>query len=121
MEEMILRRTQNNNSQKTTKIKKYLSNNNHFKCQLTKTPIKRHRCWIDLESEVAERVTYRVKVTDKSERDKTHRILRHICGIYKNGINDLGCKLEINSQTQRTNEQMPRGKGVGWKELGDWD
>ena len=29
------------------------------------------------------------------------------------------CKAEIETQTQRTNVWLPRGKGVGWEELGD--
>ena len=39
----------------------------------------------------------------------------------KNGIDDLICKAEIETQTQRTNVWMPRGKGLLWEELGDWD
>ena len=42
----------------------------------------------------------------------------HICGIYKNGIDDPICKAEIATQIKRTNVWIPRGKG-GWEELGD--
>ena len=44
----------------------------------------------------------------------------HICGIYKNDIDDLICKAEVETQIQRTNIQILRGKG-GWEELGDCD
>ena len=44
----------------------------------------------------------------------------HICGIQKNGINGLICKAEIETQLQRSNIWIPRGKGV-WEELGGWD
>ena len=45
----------------------------------------------------------------------------HICGIQKNGIDDLICKTETETQTQRTNIWTPSGEEVGWDELGDWD
>ena len=38
----------------------------------------------------------------QKEKNKYH-ILLHICGIYKNDIDDLICKTEIETQTQRTN------------------
>ena len=44
--------------------------------------------------------------------------LTHMCGIYKNGIDDLICKAELETQTQRTNIYQG-GKGR-WDELGDW-
>ena len=69
--------------------------------------------WMDLESVIQNEV---------SQKDKNkYRILTHICGIQKNGIDDLNYQEEIETQTQRTNVWIPRGKGVGWKELGDWD
>ena len=54
-----------------------------------------------------------------SERENKYAILTHICEIQKNGLDDLNCQAEIETQKQRTN--VPRGKGVGWEELGDWD
>ena len=39
------------------------------------------------------------------------------CGIQKNVIDDFICKAEIETQTQRTNQEGKRG----WDELGDWD
>ena len=42
----------------------------------------------------------------------------HICGIQKNGIDELMCKVEIESQMQRTNIWTPRGEkggGMNWK------
>ena len=44
----------------------------------------------------------------------------HIFGIQKNVIVDLTCKEELETQKQRTNVWIPRAKGVGWQELGDW-
>ena len=46
----------------------------------------------------------------------------HICGIWeiKTGIDNLIYKAEIETQTDRTNVRMPRGK-EGWDELGDWE
>ena len=38
----------------------------------------------------------------------------------KNGIDDFIYKAEIETQMQRTNVWIPRGK-KGWDELGDWD
>ena len=52
------------------------------------------------------------------EKDKNHMISL-ICGILKNDINELICKIEIDSQTQKTNLWLPKGKGGG--KLGVWD
>ena len=41
------------------------------------------------------------------------RILKHICGIQKNGIDELMCQVEIETQPQRKNVWIPRGKGGG--------
>ena len=43
-----------------------------------------------------------------------------ICGILKIGKNELIYKTEIESQMQKTNLWLPRGKGEKDK-LGDWD
>ena len=45
-----------------------------------------------------------------------------ICGILKNDTNELIYKTEIDSQTQKTNLWLPKGKGGGWRDkLGVWD
>ena len=38
-------------------------------------------------------------------------MLTHIYGIKKNGIGDLMCKAEVETQMQGTNVWIPRGKG----------
>ena len=43
----------------------------------------------------------------------------HICGIQKNGMDDLICKAEIETQSERTNVWTPKRKGGGWDELGN--
>ena len=69
--------------------------------------------WMDLQS---------VTQSEVSQQEKRkYCIIMHICGIQKNGIDDPIHKAEIETQTQRTNAWIPRGKGVGWEELGDWD
>ena len=45
---------------------------------------------MDLESVIQSEV---------SQKEKNKYILMHICGIYKNGIDDLICKAEIEIQT----------------------
>ena len=56
-----------------------------------------------------------------SQKEKnSYRILMHICGIQKNGTDELVCKAEIKTQTQRTNIWTSKGEKV-WDELGDWD
>ena len=37
----------------------------------------------------------------------------HICGIYKNGRDELICKAETETWAKRTNVWPPRGKKVG--------
>ena len=41
----------------------------------------------------------------------------HICGIYKNGTDELICKTEIETQMQRTNYEYQRRKwgGMNWE------
>ena len=39
----------------------------------------------------------------------------------KIGRDNLIYKAEIETQMWRTNVWIPRGKGVEWDELGDWD
>ena len=46
--------------------------------------------WMDLETIIQREVS-------QKEKNKYH-ILTHICGIYKNGTNELVCKAEIETQ-----------------------
>ena len=64
----------------------------------------------------------------KSEREKQISYINayiyiyiYIYGIYKNGIDDLICKVEIETQIQRTNVWISKGEGGGYEELRDWD
>ena len=58
------------------------------------------------------------KVSQK-EKDKYLKISL-ICEIQKNDTDELICKAEIDTQTQRTNLWIPRGQEK-WDELGDQD
>ena len=69
--------------------------------------------WMDLETVLQSEVS-------QKEKSKYH-ILIHICGIQKNGTDELICKAEIELQMQRTNLWLPRGETGGWDELGDWN
>ena len=55
----------------------------------------------------------------QKDKEKCH-ILVHICGIQKNGTDDLLCKTEIETEMQRTNVWTPRREGRKWDELEDW-
>ena len=74
--------------------------------------------WMDIET---------VTQSEVSQKEKNkYRILTHICGIQKNGTDELVCKAEIETQMQRTNIWTQGGKaGWGlwwwWDELGEWD
>ena len=68
--------------------------------------------WIDLETVIQSEVS-------QKEKNKYH-IMLLICGIQKNGTDELICKAEIETQVQRTNLWTPRGAGW-WNELGYWD
>ena len=68
--------------------------------------------WMEVETVIQSEVS-------QKEKNK-YRLLMYICGIQKNGIDDLICKAEIETQMQRTNVWIPRGKW-GWDELVDWD
>ena len=57
---------------------------------------------------------------DQLER-KTNIIISLICGIWKNGTDELIYRTEIETQMQRTNLWIPRGDEGWWDELGDWD
>ena len=66
--------------------------------------------WVDLETVIQSEVSQKQK--------NKYRILTHICGIQKNGTNELVCKAEIETQMQGEIE----GRGWWWwDELGDWD
>ena len=67
--------------------------------------------WMDLDSFIQSEVS-------QKEKNK-YCILTHTCRIQKNGTDDLICKAEIETQTQKTDVWIPRGKK--WEELGDWD
>ena len=64
--------------------------------------------WMDLETVIQSEVS-------QKEKNKYH-ILMDICGIQKNGIDDLICKAEIENKYMDTKEE-----GVGWDKLGYWD
>ena len=67
--------------------------------------------WMDLETVIQ---------SDGSQKEKNKCcILTYICGIQRNGIDDLICEAEIETQMQRTNVWIPREKGGVWDELGD--
>ena len=56
-----------------------------------------------------------------SQKEKNkYCIISLICGIQKNGIDELIYKAETESQMQETNLWILREEG-GWDELGDWD
>ena len=59
--------------------------------------------WMDLE------IAIQTEVSQK-EKDK-YRIISFICGIQKNGTDELICKAEIESQMQKTNLWLPTGEG----------
>ena len=44
-----------------------------------------------------------------------------ICGILRNDTNELIYKTETDSQRQKTNLRLPKGKGGGRDKLGGWD
>ena len=46
---------------------------------------------------------------DNKEKNKYHTAT-HVCGIQNNGKDDLICKPEIETQVQRTNKWISRGK-----------
>ena len=63
--------------------------------------------WMDLEIVILTEVS-------QTEKYKYHMILL-ICGILKNGTNELIYKIEIKSQMLKTNLQLPREKGINWE------
>ena len=61
--------------------------------------------WMDLETAIQSEVS-------QKEKNQYHT-LTHICGIQKNGIDDLICKAEIETQKYRSNIWIPKGEGAG--------
>ena len=68
--------------------------------------------WMDLETVIQSEVS-------QKEKNKSC-IISLICGIQKNGTDELICKAEIQSQMQKTNLWLPGDKG-GRDKLGNWD
>ena len=58
--------------------------------------------WLDLD-------IVRLSEVSQTEKDKYH-IISLICGIYKNGTDELVCRAETETQMQRTNIWTPRGE-----------
>ena len=74
--------------------------------------------WMDLEIIILSKVS-------QTEKDKYHMVSL-ICGIKKKkkkkGTNEFISKTERDSQTQKTNLWLPKGKGSGGRDkLGGWD
>ena len=61
--------------------------------------------WMDLGNIIQTEV-------HQKEKNKYH-ILTHMCRNQKHGTDDLIWKVETETQMQRTNSWIPRGKGVG--------
>ena len=64
--------------------------------------------WMDLESVIE------VSQTDKCQ----YNMISLICGILKNDTNELIYKMEIDSQTLKTDLWLPKGKSWGRMEWG---
>ena len=69
--------------------------------------------WMDMEIIILNEVS-------QTEKDK-YRMISLICGILKKKTNELIYKTETDSQTQKTNLWLPKGKGGGKDKLGGWD
>ena len=65
--------------------------------------------WMDLETVIQSEVS-------QKEKNK-YCVLTHICGIQKNGIDDLICKEEIETQTWRMDLRTRGGGRVSWDEV----
>ena len=68
--------------------------------------------WIDLATVIQNEVS-------QKEENKYYILIHIYMESIKNGIDELICKIE--TQTQRTNMDTNQGKGEGCYELGDWD
>ena len=69
--------------------------------------------WMDLEIVILSEVS-------QTEKDKYHMISR-ICRILKNDTDELIYETGIDSQTQKTNLWLPKGKARRRDKLGVWD
>ena len=67
--------------------------------------------WMDLDIII-------LSEASQTEKDKYHMI-SFICGILKNDTNELIYKTEIDSQIQKTNLWLPKGKGGGEGQISD--
>ena len=67
--------------------------------------------WIDLETAIQ---------SEMSQKEKNKCIKSLICEIQKNDADELICKAEIETQTQRTDVQIA-GEEKRWDELGKRD
>ena len=65
------------------------------------------KTWMNLKDVIQSEVSQK----EKNE----HHVSMHVYRIYKNGLDDLICKTEIETQIQRTNVWKPRQKGEGEK------
>ena len=61
--------------------------------------------WIDLKTVIQSEVSQKQK--------NKYRILTHICGIQKNGTDELVCKAEIETQTREHTYGYQGGRGGG--------
>ena len=64
--------------------------------------------------------------SEVSQKEKNkYRILTHICGIQKNGADELVCRAEIDTEVENKRMDTKWGKAEEWwwwwDELGDWD
>ena len=60
-------------------------------------------------------------LSEVSQTDKDKDMLSLTCGVLKNDTNELIYKTEIDSQTQKANLWLPKGKSGGRNKLGVWD
>ena len=54
-----------------------------------------------------------LKEQSVAEREKIYWVLMYICGLYKNVINDLICRTEIENKCMDTNKG--KGSGINWE------
>ena len=68
--------------------------------------------WVDLEITILSQVS-------QTGKDKYHDIT-YMWNL-KNDTNELIYRIETDSQTQKTNLRLPKGKDGGREKLGSWD
>ena len=71
--------------------------------------VKRNEIGSFIETQMDLETVIQSEVSQK-EKSKYHIIL---CRIWKNDTDELTCKTEIETQTQRTNVWIPKGEGHG--------